>query len=111
MSQSILENFTFDIFFAVMCIVFNAFFVIAEYSLVKIRSSRVQQLVEAGDLRAPRVSKLLEDIEGNLAATQFGITLTSLGLGFIGEPAFARMIQGGLPETLFGQTLIIHTLA
>jgi CBS domain containing-hemolysin-like protein len=111
MPEIIAENFTLDILFAMLCITLNGFFVIAEFSLVKIRSSRVQQLVEAGDIRAPRVSKLLEDIEGNLAATQFGITLTSLGLGFVGEPAFARMVQGMLPTSLFGQTLIIHTLA
>jgi CBS domain containing-hemolysin-like protein len=111
MPEIMFENYTLNILFAMLCITLNAFFVIAEFSLVKIRSSRVQQLVDSGDLRAPRVATLLEDIEGNLAATQFGITLMSLGLGFVGEPALANMVQHMLPESIYGNILIIHTSA
>ena len=111
MSGAILGHISFDIIFSGICIFLNACFVFAEYSLVKVRSSRIQQLVETGDIRASLVSKLLEDVEGNLATTQLGITLMSLGLGSIGEPAIASMLHDFFPNDLFGKPLVIHTIA
>jgi CBS domain containing-hemolysin-like protein len=111
MTDSLHTFFTGEIFFAACCIVLNAFFVTAEFSLVKVRSSRIQELVESGNKRAPLVSKLLEDIEGYLAATQFGITVTSLLLGWIGEPALAGFIHSITPDGIFESAVVTHTVA
>lgn len=71
----------------------NAFFAAAEFSLVAIRSSRVRQMVEAGDARARIVQSLLEDLDRVVSGVQFGVTLASLGLGFLGEVTLAEIIR------------------
>ncbi len=78
---------------AVLLVVANGFFVATEFAMVKIRPSRVQALVDEGKPGAANALKLLQRMDVYLSATQFGITLASLGLGWIGEPAFARLIQ------------------
>jgi putative hemolysin len=80
----------------------NAFFVAAEFSLVSIRDTRLQQLIEAGRIGARIVLKLHWRLDQLLSAVQFGVTLTSLGLGWVGEatlagmliPAFSRLPHG-----------------
>ena len=72
----------------------NGFFVAAEFSLVAVRRSRVTQLVEAGTARTPRLySGPWIDLDAYLAACQLGITISSLALGWIGEPALAHLIE------------------
>jgi putative hemolysin len=71
----------------------NGFFVAAEFSLVAVRRSRVTQLVAEGQRRARALSQALDHLDANLAATQLGITISSLALGWIGEPALAHLIQ------------------
>ena len=68
----------------------NGFFVAAEFSLVAVRRSRVTQLVAEGQRRARALSQALDQLDANLAATQLGITISSLALGWIGEPASAK---------------------
>ena len=70
----------------------NAFFVAAEFALVSIRRSRVDELVAAGSRAAAAVRHALDDLDGYIAGTQVGITLASLGLGWVGEPALAHLI-------------------
>ena len=111
MLTSFFGSFSSDIYFALCCIATNAFFVTCEFSLVKVRGSRMQQLAESGNKRAQLVSKMLEDIEGFLAATQFGITVTSLGLGWIGEPAIAVVVASYLPGIVNGSAVVAHTIA
>jgi putative hemolysin len=72
----------------------NAFFVAAEFALVSVRDTRIQQLIEAGRIGARTVQKLHQNIDGVLNAVQFGITIASLGLGWAGEPFVARLLQG-----------------
>jgi len=67
----------------------NAFFVSAEFSFVKVRPHRVSELVERGDPRAKILARIVVDVNRALSASQLGITLASLGLGWLGEP-FAR---------------------
>jgi len=74
-------------------VLLNAFFVAAEFSLVSVRRSRIAELVEAGDAAATVVQKALEHQDRFIAATQLGITLASLGLGWIGEPALGHLIE------------------
>jgi CBS domain containing-hemolysin-like protein len=76
----------------------NGFFVAAEFALVRVRRSTMEELAEAGNGRARRVVKLLDDLSQYLSACQFGITLASLGIGFLGEPVIGELI-----EPLFGE--------
>jgi CBS domain containing-hemolysin-like protein len=79
---------------AVMFLVLaNGFFVAAEFALVSVRRTRVTELVAQGNQRARWVQKALENPDRVIAATQLGITLASLGLGWVGEPAFAHLLE------------------
>ncbi len=71
----------------------NAFFVAAEFSIVTVRKTRIDQLVAEGHLGARAVRQAVTQPDRYIAATQLGITMASLGLGWIGEPALASMIQ------------------
>ena len=80
----------------ILALVFaNGFFVAAEFSIVTVRKTRVDQLVAEGDRRARAVRRAVSDPDPYIAATQLGITMASIGLGWIGEPALASMIQPG----------------
>ncbi|KAA8999692.1 HlyC/CorC family transporter [Paenibacillus spiritus] len=77
----------------VLVLVFlNGVFVAAEFSLVKIRQSRLTQLVSEGNKLAGYALKVNKKLDAYLSATQFGITLASLGLGWIGEPAISELL-------------------
>jgi putative hemolysin len=71
----------------------NGYFVAAEFSLVAVRRSRVTELVAAGRMNARALERALDNLDANLAATQLGITISSLALGWLGEPAIARLIE------------------
>jgi len=71
----------------------NGFFVATEFALVSVRRTRVQQLLGEGDRRATQVLGQLNHLDTYIAATQLGITMASLALGWIGEPAVATLIE------------------
>jgi len=71
----------------------NAFFVAAEFSLVSVRHTRIAELISQGNRTARWVKKATDDPDRFIAATQLGITLASLGLGWIGEPALGHLLQ------------------
>ncbi|VFU08677.1 hemolysin family protein [Methylocella tundrae] len=71
----------------------NGFFVAAEFSLVSVRRSRVTELVASGRINAGALQRAVGNLDANLAATQLGITISSLALGWIGEPALAHLIE------------------
>ena len=82
---------------AVLALVFaNGFFVAAEFALVTVRKTRIDQLIAEGSSLARPVRRAISDPDSYIAATQLAITMTSLGLGWIGEPAVASMIEPGL---------------
>ena len=88
---------------AVLLIAVNALFAMAEYALVRIRASRVEELLRQGRRFARRVRFATEHLGGFLSAVQLVITMTSLGLGWVGEPAVAaglRRLLGRLPDGL-----------
>lgn len=70
----------------------NGFFVAAEFSLVKVRQSRLTQLVSEGNRRAVYALRVNKKLDAYLSATQLGITLASLGLGWVGEPAVSELL-------------------
>ena len=71
----------------------NAFFVAAEFALARVRPTSLATLARAGDARAARALVITGQLNAYLTATQFGVTLASLGLGWLGEPAVAALIQ------------------
>jgi CBS domain containing-hemolysin-like protein len=89
-------------------VLLNGFFVAAEFALVRVRRSRIEEEVEEGVASARLVLRQLDDLSRYLAACQLGITLTSLGIGFLGEPAVATVFEDILGESLpHGVTLAI----
>lgn len=74
----------------------NGFFVAAEFALVGVRRSRIETRAAAGNRSAKRLLGLLDNLNAYLSASQLGITLASLGLGWVGEPVIARMLEGPL---------------
>ncbi|MBI2954172.1 MAG: HlyC/CorC family transporter [Chloroflexi bacterium] len=77
----------------IVLVLANGFFVAAEFSLVAMRRSRVEQLVADGHPLASSVQRAVQHLDAYLAATQLGITMASIGLGWIGEPALAGLIE------------------
>jgi CBS domain containing-hemolysin-like protein len=77
----------------VLLVLTNGFFVAAEFSLVSVRRTRIAEMVARGDIAAGWVKKAIDNPDAVIAATQLGITIASLGLGWIGEPALAHLLQ------------------
>src|SRR6185295_15914986 len=73
----------------------NGFFVAAEFSIVTVRKTRIDQMIAEGHRGARAVRRAVSDPDSYIAATQLGITMASIGLGWIGEPALASLIQPG----------------
>jgi CBS domain containing-hemolysin-like protein len=78
----------------VVLVLANAFFVAAEFALVGARKTRLDELARAGDGKARLARRAVQSLDRYISATQLGITLASLGLGWIGEPALASLIDG-----------------
>lgn len=77
---------------ALFLVLLNGFFVAAEFGLVKLRRTRVQAIAKTLGWRGAILLKVYKNLDAYLAACQLGITLASLGLGWLGEPAFARLL-------------------
>ncbi|MDF2987022.1 MAG: hypothetical protein K0R50_2532, partial [Eubacterium sp.] len=84
----IILNIILILFFVLM----NAFFVVAEFAMVKVRKSRIEVLASGGSVSAKYAYKVVDDLNNYLSACQLGITLASLALGWIGEPTVSKMI-------------------
>lgn len=84
---------------AVILLLLNGFFVLAEFALVKVRATRIEELSRQGDRRAKVAREMVARLDNYLSATQLGITIASLGLGWVGEEAFTEIIDTvlGLP--------------
>lgn len=91
---SLLSSFLLGALAVIGLVTANAFFVAAEFSLVAARSTRLEALSRAGDRKATLARKAIQSLDRYISATQLGITLASLGLGWIGEPAVASVIAG-----------------
>ena len=74
-------------------VLLNGFFVASEFSLVKVRGSQLDALSEEGDERATRARKVVDHLDAYLSATQLGVTLASLALGWVGEPFLSQMLE------------------
>ena len=97
-----------------LLITINAFFVTAEFAIVSVRRSRINQLVDAGDIQARTVQNLQRSIDRLLSTTQLGITLSSLALGWIGESTMAVVVASWIVQLPFSPTIVqtlSHSLA
>lgn len=105
-------EFIYQIVLVILLVLLNGFFVASEFALVGIRKTRVEELVRKGNPTAILVQKALQNLDTYISATQLGITIASLALGWIGEPAIAHFIE---PYLIFldEQTAYItaHSLA
>ena len=97
----------------VVLVLLNAFFVAAEFALVRSRKAHLQTDADDGKRGAATAVKMMDDLSRYLSAAQVGITLTSLGLGFLGEPAIGRLFENLLGESVphWVSTLVSVTLA
>jgi CBS domain containing-hemolysin-like protein len=77
----------------ILLVLLNAFFVASEFAIVKIRPTRLEALLRAGDARAKLALDISHRLDAYLSATQLGVTLASLGLGWVGEPAIAHLVE------------------
>src|SRR5215471_15421922 len=76
-----------------LLVALNGLFVAAEFALVAVRKTRVEELVRRGQQGAKAVENATANLDRSIAATQLGITLASIALGWVGEPALARLLQ------------------
>jgi CBS domain containing-hemolysin-like protein len=81
-----------NIIIAILLVLMNGFFVATEFAMVKVRKSRIETLALEGNRNAKRTLKIVKDLNSYLSACQLGITLASLGLGWIGEPAVSEAL-------------------
>lgn len=90
-------------------VLINAFFVTAEFALVKVRRTRLEELILQGNKRAVLALKIVSSFDTYLGATQLGITLASLALGWLGEPAVASLLEPVIFAYFPGSFWLVHT--
>ena len=96
---------------AVILVLLNGFFVLSEFSIVKIRRSRLEELVKVGRPNAKLALEMTHKLDSYLSATQLGITLSSLALGWIGEPAFANLLEYLFSDFFGDNKTLLHTVS
>lgn len=99
------------IFLGLFLVFLNGFFVASEFSIVKVRATRIEELVRSGSGLARRAQSVIQKMDEYLSATQLGITISSLGLGWIGEPAFASLFEPIFHHLGDFGVVMTHTLA
>jgi CBS domain containing-hemolysin-like protein len=95
-------------------IAINGFFVAAEFALVRSRRSRIEQLAAEGESGAEEVVEQLDKITESLSACQIGVTMASIGIGFLGEPSLAKLLEpvfGGLSHEVAAALALILAFA
>ena len=102
----------FNLFIITFLLLLNGFFVAAEFALVGVRKTRIVQLSNEGNFDAKLALDAIKNIDRYIAAVQLGITISSLGIGWVGESTIARLIHplfSFLPDTF--ESLTTHTVA
>lgn len=108
--QESVINTSLGLFAVIALVLANGFFVMTEFSLISVRRTRIQQLASEGHRGAIRVLDRINHLDTYIAATQLGITLSSLGLGWIGEPALATLIEPALGYVPFVPEAMLEPL-
>lgn len=104
-------NYVFDAFVVLFFVFLNGFFVAAEFAIVKVRLTQLQPLVRRGNWRARVAYNLVTHLNAYLSATQLGITMTSLALGWIGEPLVATHLIPLFSAFGISSTTTVHALS
>lgn len=89
----------------------NAFFVVSEFSIVKIRRTKLEELAHNGNKKAKTALKITENLNTYLSAIQLGITLASLGLGWIGEPAISKLLEVAFEDFFADNKILMHSIS
>ncbi len=110
MEDPLLSSFL-NLFIALVLVALNGFFVAAEFALVRVRESRIVQLEQEGSARAGVVHDALRDLDAYLSVCQVGITVASLGLGWVGEPAVSHLIAPILEQIGITSERIVSIIA
>src|SRR5689334_15665150 len=97
--------------FAFVIILVNALFVAAEFALVKVRRTRIDELARAGGIRARVAQQIVRQVEAYISATQLGITAANLALGWIGEPAFAAILKPAYRLLGIEESAVTHSIS
>ena len=97
---------TINLLLIALLIALTAFFVATEFAIVKVRTSRIDQLIAEGNKRALAAKKVVTSLDEYLSACQLGITVTALGLGWFGEPTFEKLLHPGLDYLPLTSTVI-----
>src|SRR5262245_32672945 len=92
-------------------VLLNGFFVAAEFALVKIRQTQLDELQAKGNRRAATARHVLNHLDRYLSAAQLGITLASLGLGWVGEPVFSTLLTPAMDWLGIQSVEIRHTIS
>src|SRR5881628_1281479 len=95
----------------IFLVLLNGFFVAAEFAIVKVRDTQLQPLIKRGHSRARSATHVLAHLDRYLSAAQLGITLASLGLGWIGEPVFAAILSPLMEKLNIHSEQAQHTLS
>lgn len=101
----------FQIFTIFFFVFLNGFFVAAEFAIVKVRTSRIEQLAAEGVRRAKTAKVILKSLDAYLSACQVGITLASLALGWIGEPFLARELEPVFKTLGIQSAAVVHSVS
>jgi CBS domain containing-hemolysin-like protein len=96
---------------ALLFVLANGFFVAAEFAIVKVRPTQLAELSAKNSSRARMARRLTKHLDAYLSATQLGITLASLALGWIGEPAFARLLMPLFSSFGVYSTAVAHSVS
>lgn len=99
------------ILFALLLVLLNGFFVAAEFAMVKLRATRVETIAAAHGWRGRILRTVHGQLDAYLSACQLGITLASLGLGWVGEPAFAHLLTPLLDQLGLDNPGLVHGIA
>jgi len=83
---------TWYLLLALLFIIANGFFVAAEFAIVRVRPTQLAEMAAEGSARAKMARRITKRLDSYLSATQLGVTLASLALGWVGEPAFAALL-------------------
>lgn len=100
-----------QLFLTLFLILANAFFVAAEFAIVKVRGAHIDDLARRGSPLARFASKVVHNLDASLAAAQLGITFASLGLGWIGEPAVAQVIAPLFSSLNITSPIMLHSVS
>lgn len=100
-----------NIVFIMLIVVANGFFVAAEFAIVKVRSTQIAQRIKKGHRRATLAKHIVDHLDAYLSATQLGITLTSLGLGWVGSSWLADLVRGPIDAMGFVSKQGVHAIS